>query len=303
MARFLPLLAAGCRAGASYKAAVVEYSPKLAPRQNVSVEEASGYTAANWEELRGLVAEAAELGCDIVVLPEYGVVGDGVGSHGSDNEEWTRDGVSSFCEVVPDPDPNKPLCVETTDEYPGVAVLAACAAKASNVTLVVNVLEREACGHCKDGRKQFNTALVFNPRGCLVAKYRKRHLWGLERYYLDAGPKGDATFETDFGVTFGVMICFDLVFEFFPSKDVRHYVFPTDWVNAAPRDAVVETALQAQRLWSRVHGKVLLASNYGGFGKDSSGTAIWADGEALATFFNPSNDESKPQILVADVPI
>jgi hypothetical protein len=65
----------------------------------------------------------------------------------------------------------------------------------------------------------------------------------------------------------------------------------------------VETALQAQRLWSRVHGKVLLAANYGGFGKDSSGTAIWADGEALAKYFNPGKGESKPQVLVADVPI
>jgi formamidase len=62
----------------------------------------------------------------------------------------------------------------------------------------------------KDGSRIFNTALVFNPDGKIVAKYRKLFPWG---------PHEDTEYGTDF-VTFdipgiariGITICYDLWF-------------------------------------------------------------------------------------------
>lgn len=46
------------------------------------------------------------------------------------------------------------------------------------------------------------------------------------------------TFETDFNVTFGVFICFDLMFEepaiTLASNGVAHFVYPTMWYSEIP---------------------------------------------------------------------
>lgn len=46
------------------------------------------------------------------------------------------------------------------------------------------------------------------------------------------------TFETDFGLTFGVFVCFDIYFEYplrtLLEAGVKHFVYPTKWMNQAP---------------------------------------------------------------------
>ena len=46
------------------------------------------------------------------------------------------------------------------------------------------------------------------------------------------------SFRTDFDVEFGMMICFDILFEqpALPllKKGVRHFVFPTAWIDELP---------------------------------------------------------------------
>ena len=58
-------------------------------------------------------------------------------------------------------------------------------------------------------RKQYNTAVVFDASGALVARYRKQHLWGEPAF--DAGPAGPVARVKLFGVTFGLVICADVV--------------------------------------------------------------------------------------------
>ena len=94
-------------------------------------------------------------------------------------------------------------------------------------------------------------------------RYRKRHLFGSEALYLDAGVlDGGDSFRTSFGVAFGLFICFDLLWMRAPDAALRHFAFPTDWVNdlAGLR---VDKATLAQRAWSTAHGRTLLAANYG----------------------------------------
>jgi hypothetical protein len=103
-----------------------------------------------------------------------------------------------------------------------------------------------------------------------------------------------------------MLICFDLLF-FGPDDgpDAREIIFPTDWTNKLWIDNVrvpVPSALQAEREWSLMEHKNLIAANYGGQGKQSSGSGIWHEGSPLQSFFNPTS-EAQERLLVTDVPV
>lgn len=93
----------------------------------------------------------------------------------------------------------------------------ACAAVEAETYLVINVKEREGCSNDTDsdcperGYRLYNTNVVLDRRGAVVSRYRK---WNL---YLEAPLNRTAEpeygiFETDFNVTFGHFVCFDLLF-------------------------------------------------------------------------------------------
>lgn len=63
----------------------------------------------------------------------------------------------------------------------------------------------------------YNSAPVIGPDGGLLGVYRKSHipivstptLTGVEKYYFTPGDTGFVTFDTPFGVTIGILICYD----------------------------------------------------------------------------------------------
>ena len=63
----------------------------------------------------------------------------------------------------------------------------------------------------------YNTAPVIGPDGEVIGIYRKSHipivkvetLIGVEKYYFTPGDTGFVTFPTPFGVTLGILICYD----------------------------------------------------------------------------------------------
>jgi predicted amidohydrolase len=151
-------------------------------------------SAARW------IQEAADSGAELVVLPEY------------------------FC-LIGSRDEDKLAVQEALGEGPIQQALAAAAHKAG-VWLVGGTipLTSEVTG------RVFNTTLVFNPQGQVVARYDKMHLFrfdnGVERYdearVLEAGssPALFALPSAD-GHTWqvGLSVCYDLRFpEFY-----RHY--------------------------------------------------------------------------------
>ena len=202
----------------------------------------------------------------IIVFPEYGVTGDGT----TDGAELTRAGADTLSEAVPDPGGAVTPCdaPDGSTVHPATSKLS-CMARTSAVVLVADLLDRQTCESpgdrsCKDGKFLFNTAVAFDPDGRLIAKYHKRHLFGGEVRTLDPGAQlAGARFNTSFGVEFGLFICFDLLFinGSVPPSDVA---FPTDWVNFDRGGLPVERAVDAQRIWSGLHHRNLLASNYGG---------------------------------------
>lgn len=70
-----------------------------------------------------------------------------------------------------------------------------------------------------------------------LCRYRKYHLAG-DRGIQKPSKVDVVSFETDFGVTFGVFICFDIFFKqpmnTLLNQGVTHFVFPTFWFNELP---------------------------------------------------------------------
>ena len=107
-------------------------------------------------------------------------------------------------------------------------------------------------------------------------------------------------FHTNFGVTFGICICFDLLFtwpvEEYIARGVTDFSVPIWWVN----QDTLQTAGEAQQAWARAHNVNLLAAN-SGLSLNFSGSGIYkAGGEVLASQFNPTK-EGISRVLVADV--
>lgn len=130
--------------------------------------------------------------------------------------------------------------------------------------VVVNLPEKRPCeSDDKDcpsrGRYQYNTNVVFDRKGMVIARYgkmlfdfpsgrgsndffsfryRKYNLFGEAGMDVTPEPE-EITFSTDFGVTFGTFTCFDILFqkpaiELVVKHGVTDIVFPTAWFSELP---------------------------------------------------------------------
>jgi predicted amidohydrolase len=147
-------------------------------------------------------------------------------------------------------------------------------------------------------RLQYNTDVVFSSTGALQAVYFKTHLYMENQFQPGLGQA--ITFKSDFGPTFGIFTCYDIMFEH-PSRDllaqgVTDFVFPSWWVNVPP----FILATQMQQGFSRYYGVNLLAANSGA-SWFNGGSGIYSRGTALAAYYNTSYLPSSRMLLV-DVP-
>lgn len=123
-----------------------------------------------------LIRRAAKSGSRLVVLPECSTTG------------WcfnSREEAQSVSEQVPD----GPTCQRWMD---------ACAEL--GIHLVAGIVEFE------DGQL-FNSAVLLSPNG-FVGKFRKAHLWAIEKQVYGPGNLGFPVFETDLG-RISIHICYD----------------------------------------------------------------------------------------------
>ncbi|MBC3241128.1 N-carbamoylputrescine amidase [Pseudomonas lurida] len=126
-----------------------------------------------------LATEAANGGANLIVLPELSSCGYLFSSRQDafDHAEAISDGCS----------------VRAWSEF-------ACR---HQVYLVAGLSEIE-------GRQLFNTAVLLGPDG-LIGKYRKAHLWNLEKLWFTPGDTGFPVFDTPIG-RIGLLICWDIWF-------------------------------------------------------------------------------------------
>ncbi|XP_070500719.1 vanin-like protein 1 [Chironomus tepperi] len=175
--------------------------------------------------------------------------------------------------------------------------IISCSAHEHNRYVVINVITKAKCpdtemifnddprncSDTRDGFSYYNTNIVFNRDGDIISSYRKYHLFGerLDKPYKPAL----VTFDTDFGVTFGHFICFDMHFRYPAVELVRGHkvtdiIFTSKWFSELP----FLTAVQVQQYWAHSLDVNLLAAgaNYPRVASTGSGIYGGSKGPYIA---------------------
>lgn len=166
--------------------------------------------------------EASEKSVDILVFPEYGL----------NNADSAI--VVTIIGSIP--------CDLPDNETDSLLRDLSCLARKSKLYLSINLTEKELCSasiaYCPQiGFTRFNANVVFDRNGKVIAKYRKHHLF--REGGVNASVEAElSTFETDFGVTFGQFICFDILFQKpamqLVKNGIKNFIFPAFWTSELP---------------------------------------------------------------------
>lgn len=109
-----------------------------------------------------------------------------------------------------------------------------------------------------------------------------------------------STFETDFGVTFGHFVCFDILFKSpaldLVSMNVKHFLYPSMWFSETP----FLTSLQIQQAFAGRHNIVLLSAGTNSPLNSNTGSGIFIGKhggiEKIISFKNES------RMIIAEIP-
>ncbi|XP_055305835.1 vanin-like protein 1 [Sitodiplosis mosellana] len=271
----------GCQSEqvATYTGAVVEVNP-------VSLGYTINEVAKSTKQAIDII-ESIELdGVDIVVFPEIIL-----------NNQIT---------AVLLPNTNLSYCDDpTVDE---VLRSVSCAVRKVKKYVVIGLYvkvkcsmdDQSFCAYESDSTNLYNMAIVFDRNGDVVAKYRKYHLFGEQGVQQTETPDM-TTFKTDFNVTFGVFICFDLLFDkpanSLVDQGVKNFIFPTMWFSKLP----YSTAAQYQQSWAYANNVNLLAANANQPSLGFSGSGIYGGRSgALQVIVNQT---PATKILRAKIPV
>ncbi|XP_063930380.1 vanin-like protein 1 [Zophobas morio] len=167
-------------------------------------------------------------------------------------------------------------------EYPDYMKTLSSMAVNFSTYLVTNIVEKVKCDdasssdseNCKNtGYYYYNTDVVFDRNGTIISRYHKYNLFG--EYAVDRPDEPQIeTFETDFGVKFGIFTCFDILFKS-PAQPVLNenidaIVYPTNWHSELP----FLTALQSQQMFAYTHEIMLFASGGNRPAASSGGSGV-----------------------------
>ncbi|XP_064105681.1 vanin-like protein 3 [Macrobrachium nipponense] len=121
-----------------------------------------------------------------------------------------------------------------------------------------------------NGCEFYNTQAVFDDTGAVVARYRKKNLHNEPHFIAGTDPDSSAVFEASFGVTFTLLISFDILFydpavSNMESFGVRDVITSSGWMDQLP----FHVAPQVWKGFSEGYQANLIAANHynpmGGF--------------------------------------
>ncbi|XP_052083547.1 pantetheinase-like [Mytilus californianus] len=226
----------------TFRAAVYEHAVIIPTERKAWVHRSTALEnmMKNFEIYKVQAEIANKQNVNILVFPEDGLYGMG----------FSRTGLESYLEYIPDPNEKWNAC-NFPDKYENTEIQRklSCIAKDNSLYLVVNMGDHQSCNSTndtkcpQDGHYQFNTDIVYNPKGELIAKYHKINLFYEKQF--DTPPVSElVTFDTPFG-KFAMFTCFDILFKI-PAIDslkvqgVGNVVFPTAWMDALPLLAAIQ---------------------------------------------------------------
>lgn len=281
-----------------YTAAVVEYTSlniinpeyEWKPRELIN---------ANADQYVKIIQNASHYGVDIIVFPEIGLSGSPVPKG--------RRQVKPFLTKIPSAKEHVIPYLEE-QKYDSVLCKLSKAAKDSNMYVVVNMFEIVPCAPddksstcaSKDDAYHYNTNVVFDRQGRIIAKYRKFNLF-LE-FAFDTTPEPEmVSFDTDFGVTFGTFICFDILFsqpavQLVKERHITDFVFTAAWMSELP----LLTAVTVHSSWAFSMDVNLLSSNFNNPLQYGGGSGIYAGRKGIKVAVMPQYTGS--QLLISRVP-
>ncbi|NXP54557.1 VNN1 Pantetheinase, partial [Heliornis fulica] len=285
----LALAALQALASDTFIAAVYEHAVILPEGSDlpVSPEEALALMNKNMDVLEQAVREAAQKGAKIIVTPEDGIYG----------WRFTRESIYPYLEEIPDPVVNWIPCTDPIRFAPApVQERLSCMARKNSIYVVANIGDKKPCNSIdpscpSDGRYQYNTDVVYDSSGKLVARYHKYNLFQSEHQF-DKPKKPEAvTFETLFG-KFGIFTCFDILFHEPAVALVRELhvdtvLFPTAWMNVLP----FLTAIEFHSAWAMGMGVNLLSANTHNTKLAMTGSGIYAPDQARTYYYNMNTED------------
>ncbi|KAH3874945.1 hypothetical protein DPMN_038202 [Dreissena polymorpha] len=211
-------------------------------------------------------------------------------------------------ENIPEPERNWNPC-EHPDVYPETEIQFAlsCMARENNIYVVANIGDKQPCNVSLDpscprtGYYQYNTNVAYDAMGTLVAKYHKYNLF-YENWFDKPSKVDISVFNTPFG-RFGLIICFDILFEHPPidlicRNNISNIAFPTAWMDAHP----FYTSIQFHSAFAVGLGVNFLAANIHYPSLRFHGSGIYTQQGAAGYCFNTSN-ESGGQLIVQKIPV
>lgn len=293
---FLPsiLISVACSIRFSYSldkfvAAVYEHvpffpDPSQAP---VTQEEALALMNRNIDVLETAVITAAQKGAHIIVTPEYAIC----------CFDLSRETVFPYLEDIPDPAVNWIPCNDPHrfGRTP-VQERLSCIAKNSSIYFAANFGDKKRCNasdsRCpEDGYYFYDTTVVFDPEGKLVARYHKYHLFFGELQFNVPEKPEISTFDTPFG-KFGIFICYDILFYNPAVLLVTHHnvdtiIFTTAWFNTLPQ----YSAIQFHSSWALAMRSNLLSSNIHNINLDMTGSGIFSPDKLGPYYYNKTVNE------------
>lgn len=194
---------------------------------------------------------------------------------------------------VPNPEDSVAVCGNSA--YDEILQYIACAALRKKRYLVINITEKST----ETGQtKHHNTNVVFDRTGVVVSRYRKWNLYGEAN--MDLTPTPDiGYFTTDFNVTFGHFICFDIMFATpalrLLEMGITDIVYPTMWFGQLP----FLTGIQTQTMWAFKNRVNFLSAGAGNPSAGSTGSGIISGKYGpLKTIMAPTPQR---KLLVAEV--
>ncbi|XP_050413859.2 vascular non-inflammatory molecule 3 isoform X2 [Patella vulgata] len=232
---------------------------------------------------------------DILVFPEGGLFG----------WDFDRNTITPYLEHVPVTKQGEWNPCTHPGTYPDSKIQhhLSCMARNNSLYIVGNLGNKIECdenadGYCPDGGQyQYNTAVVFDRNGDLVASYNKRNLNNEPQY--DYPQKAElVSFNTPFGL-FGLYFC-DEIYHYDPAMrmidelGIPNVVCPTSWRDSYPNGIAIQTLSG----FARGFGINMLAANVHRPDMGKQGSGIYSPDGVVASYYD-NRSGSSGKLLVA----
>ncbi|XP_045197694.2 pantetheinase-like [Mercenaria mercenaria] len=281
-----------------YKAAVYEHPVELPAKIAETYDEAVGQMLLNLNEYKKQADIAGSQGVDIIVFPEVGIYG-----FQFDNSSE----IENYLEYIPNPAEISWTPCREPDRFnrTKVQTFLSCLAMNNSLFLVANYGDMQPCPlvdpNCPNsGHYQYNTNIIFNRKGELIARYHKQNLFFETQFQQPINPE-KIFFDTDFG-RFGTFTCFDILFHdpaipLVEKFNITDVVFPTAWMDALP----FFSAIGFHSSFAVAYNVNFLAANLHLPSQRFQGSGIYTPDGAEAYYYDRNAQDGK--LLIHDVPI